>query len=224
VSRGPDPRDAEVFGPDAVPRLVVAVGELSRRLSRGYADVAARTLGGDHHQLTDRQRKVVARGSCSDAGLARRTANRRERSGPCAVDGFNQLIGLERALSGGPLFRGRDGALRDLAQVHGTWRASEVTELAIARLVAHVPSPATIVLDRPVSNSGRLAAALRDARDWTVEVDDRADSRLLALGVPLATGDGALLERAPWFDLVGDVLAAPDWPGPAPWVVDLSAG
>jgi hypothetical protein len=220
MGRGPDPEDHRSFGPDAVPRLRAAVEELSWLLSRGYADGAAATLVGDRHQLTDRQRKVVARAACADDDLARRAALRRPLAGPLAIDGFNQVIGLERALAGGPVFRGRDGALRDLAAVHGTWRPVETTDRALARLAEVIPGDGRWFLDRPVSNSGRLAAAIRalaEARGlrWTVEVTDAADAALLAAGLPLATGDGGLLGRAPWVDLLGAALP------PDAWVVPL---
>lgn len=119
MGRGPDPDDERIFGPAAVDRLRAAVDELSWLLGRRYAPDAAGKLVGDRHQLTERQRKVVARAACGGIDLALRRSLQREVTGVVAVDGFNQVIGLERALAGGPLFRGRDGALRDLAQVHG---------------------------------------------------------------------------------------------------------
>ena len=39
----------------------------------------------------------------------------------------NQLITIEAALSGGLIFRGRDGCFRDLASIHGTYRKVEET-------------------------------------------------------------------------------------------------
>lgn len=223
MGRGPDPDDARIFGDAALDRLRAAVEELSWLLGRSYAPDAAGKLVGDRHQLTERQRKVVARASVGDPDLARRRANRRPVAGSLAIDGFNQVIGLERALAGGPLFRGRDGALRDLAQVHGTWRPVETTDAALERLAAVIPAEATWFLDRPVSNSGRLASAIRAlaaraGRAWTVEVTDTADGALLAAGAPIASGDGALLQQVPWVDLLTLAL-----PGDA-WIVELAPG
>jgi hypothetical protein len=220
MGRGPDPEDEAAFGEAMVPKLRRAVEELSWLLGRGYADTAAVEVVGNRHQLTLRQRKVVARASCGDEVLARRAALRRPLSAPLAVDGFNQLIGLERALAGGPVFRGRDGALRDLAAVHGTWRPQPTTDPALDLLAARLPGAATWFLDRPVSNAGRLAENLRaraaaNGLTWTVHVVDGADGALLASGLPLATGDGGLLQRAPWVDLLGACLPA------EAWVVDL---
>src|SRR5262249_11806265 len=79
------------------------------------------------------------------------------------VDGFNQLVTIERALAGGAILRGRDSALRDIASVHGTWRRSESTQQAIALVARSLPASGVAwVLDAPVSNSGRLAQLLRE--------------------------------------------------------------
>jgi len=116
-----------------------------------------------------------------------------------AVDGFNVIITLEAALSGGVLLRGRDGRVRDLASVHGSYRRVEETPEALDMLVAATAHAASAVwvLDRPVSNSGRLAAMLRD-HGATVELHPMADTRLVALcreGRALASSDGPLMDR-----------------------------
>lgn len=224
MSRGADPEDAQAFRAEVVPTLARAVSDLSWLRGRGYAEDAALKLVGDKHQLGARQRKAVQRAACSDEELALRASHRRPLEGRVAVDGFNVLIGLERVLSGGPLFRGRDGVLRDIAGVHGTWRRSEVTAAAVERLARVIPGPATLVLDRPVSNSGRLAAALRARSDegalgWEVEVVDQADRRLVELELPVATGDAWILDRRPWVDLLGAAASGVE----GAWIVDLGA-
>ena len=47
------------------------------------------------------------------------------------IDGFNLLITLEAALSGGLVLLCRDGCLRDLSSVHGSYRSVQETERAI---------------------------------------------------------------------------------------------
>ena len=54
--RGPDPRDAQAFGPSALSALRAAVADLSWLLERGYAIVSAVKLVGDRWSLTERQR------------------------------------------------------------------------------------------------------------------------------------------------------------------------
>lgn len=205
--------------------LRTAVGELSWLLERGYAESAATTLVGDHHQLTRRQRLAVRRCACPEPDRVSRMG-RRERVGsrPIAVDLLNQLVTLERAHAGGAVLMGRDGALRDVAGVHGSWRRAEHTEVVLGNLAARLDGvDAVLVLDSPVSNTGRLAAWWRErasGQRWTVELTLTADRRLIELGTngrAVATSDGAILDRCgPWVSLIAELLP------PSAWVVDLS--
>ncbi len=47
------------------------------------------------------------------------------------LDGFNVLIILETALSGGFVFEGLDGCYRDISSVHGSTETAENTEKAL---------------------------------------------------------------------------------------------
>ena len=212
--RGAHPEDARDFRPELAGTLRRAVAELSYLLSRDYAEQAALKLVGDRHQLTARQRMAVMRGACADRGLALRSANQRPLSAiahaAVALDGFNCLITVEALLAGAPVFIGRDGAMRDLASVHGTYRRVEETERAIEllaeQLCAARVSAVDVYLDRPVGNSGRLrarfeAGLLARGLAVTVQLADRVDHVLLSLGVPIASSDSFILERGPWFDL-----------------------
>lgn len=51
-----------------------------------------------------------------------------------ALDGFNVLLTIEAALSGGVVLLRRDGCLRDIASVHGTYRQVDGTVPAIERI------------------------------------------------------------------------------------------
>jgi len=213
--RGPAPKDESLFAPASLPTLRAAVEELSWLLTRGYAEPSAVKLVGDRHQLTTRQRTAVQRAACSDA---QQTARHRSHSGidqvasrPLAIDGFNVLILCEPLFSGGVVVKGRDGALRDLASVHGTWkRVSETREALskLANLVARLGAERVLwYLDRPVSNSGRLRAMIEHEAErlhahWEVELVDDPDRRLAAFEGVVATADGWILDRAgAWVDL-----------------------
>src|SRR3954447_2491725 len=119
--RGPHPDDAELFAPEAVPRLRSAVADLSWLLSRGYADPSAQKVVGDRYNLTQRQRTAVMRCACTDEAKARRLGNRAPseavRGGPLMLDGYNVLTTVEAALAGAVVIRGRDTALRDVASL-----------------------------------------------------------------------------------------------------------
>lgn len=231
MARGPHASDAALFAERWHGALRTAVEELSWLLGRGYAEASALDLVGDRHALRTRQRTAVRRCACSEAAARRRTQHRappRRVSGrDLAIDGFNCIIAIEAALDGGVLLRGRDGALRDLASVHGSYRRVASTERAIELLVSRIVelSPRSVVwyLDRPVSNSGRLAATLREAAPpslpWTVELPFDPDRILRQTAAVVATGDAGILDVCDaWIDLAGEIVALEI---PEAWIVDL---
>lgn len=231
MTRGPQPDDAALFAPARLPILRAAVDDLSWLRGRGYADAAALTLVGDRYQLPARARLAIGRAAASDAAAAARRGRQVTladvRGRALVIDGFNALVTCEATLAGGVVLVGRDGAWRDLASVHGGYRAVEDTERALAAIAALVaaasPAQVTWFLDRPVSASGALAARLRaiDAA-WIVELANSADPELVRdPAAVVASSDAWVLDRAgAWLDLpaaVAGALAA------TPWRVDLAA-
>src|SRR5690606_15874791 len=232
MARGPAPDDASLFAAAELPRLRTAVAELAWLLDRGYAERSALALVGNRHDLEARQRTAVLRCVCSDAQRERRRAHRIEPEAVAgralAIDGFNVLIVVESALAGGVLLRGRDRMIRDLASVHGSYRRNDRTlaaSVAIGeRLAALAPSSVTWLLDRPVSNSGRLELALRELATergwpWTIELDYNPDRRLADFEGPVATGDAWILDHAEQFVDLADAVVAERCPGA--WIIDL---
>lgn len=218
--------DDRLFGEPARPALRAAVADLSWLLTRGYSGDAALKLVGDKHVLSARQRMAVLRSACSDDALARRRASRASLAdlagADLAIDGLNALITVESALSHGVVLRGRDGALRDLAAVHGAYEQVLETSFAvdaIARLLhgAGAPAPAQVVwyLDRPVAGSGRLRALLESRAEqrglpWTVQLVHHPDPILAQHAGIVATSDAWILDRcARWIDLLGALLRGP---------------
>lgn len=218
--------DERLFGAAARPALRSAVADLSWLLTHDYSPDAALKLVGDKHVLSARQRMAVLRSACSDDARARRRAARigldALAAADLAIDGLNALITVESALSHGVVLRGRDGALRDLAAVHGAYEQVLETSFAvdaIARLLHGDParSPAQVVwyLDRPVAGSGRLRALLEQrARErelpWRVELVHHPDPLLAQHVGVVATSDAWILDRcARWIDLLGALLRGP---------------
>jgi hypothetical protein len=207
--------------------LCTAVAELSWLLTRGYPPSATLKLVGDRYALTERQRWAVGRAACTDEQHARRMAKQLSATDlggrPVSIDGFNLLITLETALSGGVVLLGRDGALRDLSSIHGTYRAVQETDrairLAAAALLPLGPGRVRWLLDQPVSNSGRLAARLREvgtelSLPWTAEVVMNPDHVLAETTDIVVTSDSVVLDRAgAWLNLAGLALQAelPYW-------------
>jgi hypothetical protein len=231
--RGAHPEDARLFAPARLGALRTAVSELSWLAGRGYAMKSALKLVGDRHALDERQRLAVARAACTDEQLARRAARRVEPSlikgERLVVDGFNLIITTEAALGGGLVVRGRDGALRDLSGVHGSYRAVNETEAAVRlagrALAALRPAAVEWFLDRPVSNSGRLAQKLREVFGeegwrWTVEVVFNPDAEIIRSGVVAVTSDSTILDGAArWLNFNEHLLAGH---APRAWIVDLA--
>jgi hypothetical protein len=213
--RGPDPRDGPAFDPPAWPALRAAVSDLSWLLERGYAPVSSLKLVGDRHSLTNRQRMAVWRSSCSNTARARRLGQEVNAAAvvgqAIVIDGFNVLTTIEAALGDAVILRGRDGALRDLAGIHGTYRKVEET-LPALRLIGRVLAELHVargrwLLDTPVSNSGRLKGAILEAAAaegwiWDVELVFNPDAVLSTSPDIVATADSAILDRGPrWFNL-----------------------
>jgi hypothetical protein len=211
-----------------------AVADLSWLLGRGYAEPSALKLVGDRHVLAQRQRMAVRRCACSDEARSRRSARRVSpaelRGRWLLIDGFNVLTTVEAALGGAMVFLGRDGACRDLAGVHGTYRRVEET-LPAAVLIGSALDALGIgearwYFDSPVSNSGRLAAALRELAgergwSWTVELVFSADPILAESRELVATADSGTLDHdVRWFPLARAVI---DGSIPRANVIDLGA-
>jgi hypothetical protein len=228
--RGPHPGDCTRFAAERLGPLRRAAGDYALLLGRGYAERAALTLVGDHFALDQRQRLLLMRAVCAPAVAAARRARcvplPALRGSPLWIDGFNVLTTVEAALSGGLVIDCRDGTFRDLASMHGTWRRVDETEPA-ALLVGALLEAAGVagvrwLLDRPVSNAGRLAVQLRElaqqrALPWEVELVADPDRELARAEDPVATADGPLLDRCrSWVNLARAVV---EEKVPEAWIV-----
>ena len=230
--RGAHPADAELFGPHQLAKLRLAVNELCWLLSRDYKMTSSLKLLGDRHGLRERQRLAVSRSACSDQDQQRRKSHciliEQLRNQPVIVDGFNLIITIEAALSKGPLFVGIDDCIRDLSSVHGSYRSVEETDRAISMIGEALQrfEPASVVwlLDRPVSNSGRLAAritdsAVRNKWPWEVQVVFNPDAAIAASPAVAITSDSGVLDRVErWADLKSYLLPREV---PDAWMIDL---
>jgi len=217
-NRGPHPQDKQLFSPEFVPTLRRAVRDLSWLLSQGYAPPSSLKIVGDRYQLAARQRQAVMRSACSDPDRKLRLKKKKSiaqlqrlRGREIWLDGYNVLTTLETAMAGGVVLRGRDGSIRDIAGVHGTFRKVLQTEPA-ARLIGHTLArldlyPCRWILDKPVSNSGRLRAFLLDLAAlnnwvWMVELSDNPDRVLMQSKSLIASSDSDILSHCKhWFNV-----------------------
>jgi hypothetical protein len=160
------------------------------------------------------------RSACSDQQFASRCDRRVEietlGGSRLAIDGYNLLITVEAAMSGGVLLKGRDGCLRDLASIHGTYR--KVTEtIPAVRLIGQFLDQVGIayakwLLDSPVSNSGRLKRLIGELADengwnWDIELLTSPDFELARTDLIVATSDSAVLDRCKtWVNLARAII------------------
>jgi hypothetical protein len=231
--RGAHPEDARLFGTAESQRLLrLAAGDLAWLLGRRYAPEAALTLVGNRYQLRQRQRQALSRAvtapAVARARRARQVQSEALTGAALHVDALNQLITVEVALAGGVLLRGHDGALRDLASVHGTYRAMAETSRAVHALGTWLaplqPGEVVFFIDAQVSNSGRLAGMLRTMAaahgwPWQARLVPNTDAILLQTSEIVATSDRQILDHAMrWYGLAAAVVLRV---APQAWYVDL---
>lgn len=234
--RGPHPLDREIFSPEWNAPLRGAVTDLSWLRTRGYAERSAIKLVGDRYRLRQRQRVAVGRCACGEAARAARSAREVDAADVVGemlvIDGLNVITTLEVALAGGVLLLGRDGCLRDMASFHGSYRLVRETERAVEILVAMVqmmePAETVVYIDRPVSNSGRLAELIRRAaassrsnlRALTWDCVDETLKRAPAI---VATADSAVLDACErWLCLAKMAIEQHRLEMEPLWLLDLS--
>jgi hypothetical protein len=219
-NRGKESNDDRLFGSQWLPVLKNAADDLGYLLTRGYGTKSALELAGNRYGLNKRQREAVLRISASEPEIAERqnkkcsTADLYQQA--IAIDAFNLLIILESALSGAYIFKGRDGAYRDIQSVHGSYKrvmqTGEAIKLAGEIMNEHGISKATWYFDAPVSNSGRLKIYLLDiAREknynWEAKLLNAPDKELAKSEIPVATSDGWIMDRCTqWVNLAGYII------------------
>ena len=230
--RGAHPSDESLFASDKIAVLRQATSELSWLLSHGYAQIASLKLVGDRYMLAHRQRLAVSRASCADVNQKKRTISCRAiesvKGERLIIDGFNLIITVEAALSGGVLIICSDDCIRDLSSVHGSYRSVLETERAICLIgeALEVLRPEAVewLLDRPISNSGRLARriaeiALMRGWSWTVKTVFNPDAELLCADKIAVTSDSMILDKADAWINLNDYLVRKYLP--QSWLIDL---
>ena len=220
IHRGPHPEDARLFAPEAIGDLRLAMGDYAMLLTKGYAWKSSLKLVGDKFALTQRQRLALMRCACSDEQATSRTRRCIAIEGIAgqriAIDGYNVLITIEAAISGGVIFKGCDGCYRDLASIHGTYRKVDETIPALELIGQFLKETgaggALWLLDRPVSNSGRLKTLIGELarrNDWPWEIDlvMSPDAALIKGDLIAATSDSVVLDGCrEWLNLATEII------------------
>jgi hypothetical protein len=218
--RGFVAQDAREFSEEAVSLLREAQADIIYLLDRGYDPEGAVTFTGNRFRLSSRQRAALLRSTCSSQ-LADARARRIKTEGfegqTVLIDGFNLIITLEAAQSPQTtLLSCRDGCIRDLCGLHGTYRIIASTQTAILwtaqTLKAAKAARALVFLDAPVSNSGGLKTLIREVMQqegFPVEIflEQNVDKKLFGQDNAVSS-DALILDRCKsWINLAPRIIA-----------------
>lgn len=231
--RGPHPQDQSLFNLESEPELQKATSDLNWLLTRDYAPASALKLVGDRYTLNARQRLAVSRCACADHDALRRQQHQVDapdlQQQELWIDGYNVLTSLEAALSGAVILHAHDGCYRDMASMHGSYRKVAETIPALHILGELLSewkvSTCRWLLDKPVSNSGRLKTMLREISDergwnWYADLVPDPDPLLIQADQIVASADSQILNQtARWFNLARRAIDARVQDA---WIVDLS--
>lgn len=225
--------DKVLFNDENLLRLRKAVYDLCWLFNRGYARHSAIKLVGDHYQLPKRQRLAISRAACSDESREIRAAKclpiEAIKDRRLVIDGLNLIITIETVMAGGVVLRCRDGCIRDIASIHGTYQQVHETVNAIAvigrALEFFEPENILWIFDRPVSNSGRLAIMVREIAEaqgwnWQTALMDNPDQFIIRSDQIAITSDSVILDEAgQWVNLVAYIVGNFF---PMAWIIDFS--
>jgi|BioPla2DNA2_1021312.scaffolds.fasta_scaffold03706_4 hypothetical protein len=231
TKRGFDQNDFKWFSDEAIAKLKKAQDEVQWLLDRGYKFDSVIPFISNHYLFSSRQRLALQRSISSSSKFEKRKNTmlplNAAKDGCIYIDGFNLIITLEVALSGSPVFLGKDGVLRDLAGLRGTYRIIDKTQVAleiIGKSLNDLLVPAVMFfLDSPVSNSGRLGSKILEySYHWNIPVEvelvPNADVVLSNMN-RIATSDAIILDSCTgWFNLSRKIIE--DHISYA-WIVDL---
>lgn len=208
TKRGFDESDEKWFSEDELLRLKRAHEEIKWLLDRNYKIDPTATFVGDRYQFSLRQRNALKRSTSSSGDAEKRKSKELAveeiKDNGLNIDGFNLIINLEVALSGGTLIMGNDNNLRDLAGLRGTYKLIDKTELALDCIYKFLTSNEikhiNFYLDAPVSNSGRLKLKILEyaekySIDTIVELVNNADIALENLEYVISS-DAVVIDKS----------------------------
>ena len=220
AKRGYVPEDERNFSAEALKIMKTASRHIFYLINEGYDLKQASTFVGNHFLLSERQRLAIMRSLATDIQLKERKVKQVPFSAISGndvwIDGFNTIITLEVMLSDSILLNCMDGTIRDLAALRGTYRlipeTSEAIQLMFNALRDAGVSRINILLDEPVSNSGRLKARIADiAEDFSFDLDIRIlreVDRELYGKENVITSDSIILDHClSWINLAAECLA-----------------
>ena len=219
AKRGYVPEDDRSFSPEALKTLQTASRHILYLINEGYDIKQASTFVGNHFLISERQRLAIVRSLATDTQLQNRQKKQlsiKDISGTKVwIDGFNTIITLEIFLSDSILLTGMDGTIRDLASLRGTYRLIPETYRAIQMMFDVLQNAnviaVNILLDEPVSNSGRLKSLIADIAEkypFALDIQLLKDvDRKLYNKDNVITSDSVILDHCnSWINLTAECL------------------
>lgn len=219
--RGYVPEDEIQFSGRQLELLQKTADEVQFLLDQGYNIKPVTTFVGNHYMFSERQRLALARSVSAKEYVQTRISKELLQNGTgmipriVHIDGVNTIITLEVVLSGSPILYCRDGVIRDLAGLRGTYRiidkSQEAVELLLGQLESLNISDAVFYLDVPVSNSGRLSELIRQcAKGYSISVQTQIIpdvDRVLEQMEGVISGDAIILNRCKsWLNVVYTIV------------------
>lgn len=205
--RGFDLNDKRWFSEKELLNLRKAHEEIKWLLDRDYKLETIINLVSGRYQFSTRQRDALKRATCGTKNEILRKSKELSinelKNKTLNIDGFNLIISLEVALSGGVLIVGNDGLIRDLAGLRGTYKLIDKTDISIEYLFEFLEQKEVkainIYLDSPVSNSGNLKIRILEHSNkykikTNVELVNNADVILEKLDY-VVTSDATILDK-----------------------------
>ena len=210
AKRGYVPEDERNFSTTALETMRTASRHINYLINEGYDLKSASTFVGNHFLLSERQRLAIVRSLATKEQLETRRRKEKETGAEVWVDGFNMMITLEVLCCDSILLTCLDGTIRDLAALRGTYRIiPETTNATIMLLDVLLEAGAEsihILLDEPVSNSGRLKVLIADIGEkypFTLDIQILKDvDRELYGKENVITSDSVILDNCKsWINL-----------------------
>ena len=215
AKRGYVPDDERNFSPAALETMRTASRHIHYLINEGYDLKQASTFVGNHFLLSERQRLAIMRSLATQEQLAQRKAKEKTNGKEVWIDGFNTIISLEVLFSDSILLSCMDGTVRDLAALRGTYRIIPETREAVRMLLDMLKEmnveTVHLLLDEPVSNSGRLKALIADAGEgYPFSMDIRVQKdvdRALYGKENVITSDSVILDQcSSWINFMAKCM------------------
>lgn len=210
AKRGYVPEDERNFSASALETMQTASRHINYLINQGYDLKSTSTFVGNHFLLSERQRLAIVRSLAAKEQLETRKRKEKEAGAEVWIDGFNMIITLEVLLCDSILFGCMDGTIRDLAALRGTYRIIPETTGAVSMLLNVLLEAGAesvhILLDEPVSNSGRLKTLIADIGEkypfaLDIQIRKDVDRELYGKG-DVITSDSVILDNCKsWINL-----------------------